>query len=552
MFRYLIINLILTGLFITGCGGNERSGQNEQVVILEHKPEVATLSYGDTYVESYIADIISLNPVLINDGVSYDICEMVFSGLVKMDENYSIVPDMAETWEVSADGMSISFRLRKGIQWHDGAPFTAEDVRFTFDKIVDPAIECPDRDYYESFETIEVRDNLNLKVVLREPFAPALEYCGFSVIPAHLYRGVDISTSPNNQRPVGTGPFRFISWTPDEQVVLEAFPEYYNGRAYIDRYVYRVIPDKSMAFLAFQKGEIDLFTLTNDQLKLVSESSEFKTRFNLFRTSKYLNYLCFNLEKPYLADAKVRLALVMGIDRQEIIDRIKQGNAVVTTGPFMPGHWSFNESTVPIPYDPEQARILLEEAGYRDKDGDGIREKNGQKLAVEFLNTGNYAETLLVPRALQSYWREIGVECVITALEWSKVLDRTTKKDFDVTIFGQSLGGWDPHSEFGNWHSTQVPTEENNWRGYNLSSYRNPEVDRLLEQGRSTYDFEERKLIYRRIHEILNTDQPCCFLYVLQSVHAIDKRFHGVALSNAGRFTSLTKWYVPEHLQKYR
>ncbi|MDD2715374.1 MAG: peptide-binding protein [Candidatus Wallbacteria bacterium] len=542
--------IISSIIVLSGCGGTVT-----ERVETELKPGTSEVvspspSYGDTLIESYIGDLITLNPLISNEGVSELFYSRIFNGLVRYDENFRIVPDLADTWEISPDGLLLTFGLKRNVQWHDGVSFTSADVKFTFEKIMDPATGCPALESFGSFATVETPDDYTVRFRLKEQFAPALIYCGFYVIPRHIYQNEDIRTSKYNRNPIGTGQFRFVEWRSNEQIVMKANNGSFAGRPYINRYICKIIPDKGMAFLAFKRGEIDCYSLTWDQYAKQMDP-QFLEKYNIYKVSIFFYYMPYNTQKPFLSDKNVRRALTMAIDRENLIKEVLRGFGKPASGPFVPGSWPCNQGIVPLQYSPEKARELLSAAGFCDSNADGYLDRDGKTLEIEILKVGKNPEAMILPKLIEEYWRKIGVKAKLSFVDWKTQMSRVSAGDFDAEISGRALGSWDPDIEYSAWHSSQIP-DSSGRAGYNYPRYSNPEMDSLLDQGRKTYDFEERKKIYNRVHELIYEDQPCTFFYISDKLLAVDKRFYGISVTDSGTLTPIQYWYVPEGLQKYQ
>ncbi|MFA5976234.1 MAG: ABC transporter substrate-binding protein, partial [Elusimicrobiota bacterium] len=217
---------------------------------------------GDAYVDSSIGDASTLNPVLISDSASGDIAGLVFNGLVKYDKDINLVGDLAKSCDVKRGGLEIVFHLREGVRWHDGLPFTAEDVLFTYQKLRDPKVHTPYSSDFEDIESVTAPDPFTVRVLYRKPFAPGLASWGMGIVPKHIFETGDFNSHPANRAPIGTGPYRFKEWKPAQYILLEVNPDYFEGRPFIQRYVYRIIPDQSVEFLEMRNQSIDALTLT--------------------------------------------------------------------------------------------------------------------------------------------------------------------------------------------------------------------------------------------------------------------------------------------------
>jgi len=504
-------------------------------------------AYGDTIIEASIGDASYLNPILASDSASADINGYVYNGLVKYDKNLKIIGDLAESWDISEDGLVITFHLRRNVKWHDGEHFTSDDIKFTYEKLVDPNTRTPYASDYLMIDRLEIVDPYTVKVKYKEPFSPGLESWGMGIIPRHIFDKGDFNSHPANRHPVGTGPYKFVEWKTDERIVLEANEDYFEGRPYIDRIIYRIVPDQAVQFLELRKGTIDTMGLTPDQFQKEAIGRDFTVNFNKFRYPSFgYTYLGYNLRNPLFKDKRVRQALTYAIDRQEIIDGVLLGLGQISTGPFPPTSWAYNEAISVYGHNPEKAKELLYNCGWKDTDGDGILDREGKPFSFTIMtNQGNKMRELCAT-IIQSALREVGVQVKIRILEWAAFIHQyIDKKNFDAVILGWSLSR-DP-DQYSIWHSSQIKEGQ-----YNFISYRNPQVDRLLVEGRRTFDMEKRKEIYHRIHAILADEQPYTFLYVADALPVVHKRFHGIEVAPAGIGYNFIRWYVAKDQQKYR
>lgn len=499
---------------------------------------------GDTYVEASLGDPSRLNPLLASDSASGSVNGYLFNGLVKYDRDLKLVGDLAEYWTVSPSGLDITFYLRKNVLWHDGVPFTADDVAFTYQRLIDPKVMTPFGSDFLLVKSVTVVDPHTVRVVYKEPFAPALESWGMGIIPRHVYQNTDINTNPANRAPIGTGPYKFQVLKTDEKTVLVANPDYFEGRPNIDRVLVRVIPDSSVQFLELRSQSIDSMGLSPDQY--IAYDSFF-TYYQKFRYPSFsYTFFGFNLTRDIFKDLRVRQALSLALDKREIIDGVLLGYGRTATGPFPPSSWAFDPAVPESPFDPVRAKALLAEAGWRDTDGDGVLDKEGKPFSFTVItNQGNKIreQTALI---LQAHLARIGVEVNVRVLEWSSFIhDFVDKGNFDAIILGWNLGR-DP-DQYLIWHSSQKGEGR-----YNFIGYQNPLADRLWEEGRQTFDQEKRQAIYRRLHRLLADDLPYLFLYYPESLPTVHKRFQNVIVAPAGIGWNFREWFVPKSLQRYR
>ncbi len=504
------------------------------------------VSQGDTLINASIADATNLLPLLASDGASASISGLVFNGLVRYDRNVQLEGDLAERWEVSPDGLVITFHLRRDVQWHDGALFTAHDVLFTYQTLIDPQVKTPYSGDFEQVAQVEVLDEYTVRVTYREPFAPGLASWGMGMLPKHLLEHQDVNRTEYSRVPIGTGPFRFGRWKTAEQIELWANATYYEGRPPIDRYLSRIIPDASTMFLELRTGGVDLMGLTPLQYHRLTGGSFWERTFQKFRYPSFgYTYLGFNLQQPPFDDRRVRWAINYAVDKEEIIRGVLMGLGVVATGPFLPASWAYNSSVAAAPYDPPRAKMLLAEAGWSDHDNDGWLDREGRLLEFTILTNQGNEQRKRAAEIVQQRLAEIGVRVKIQVVEWSSLLHEfIDHRRFEAVMLGWSLSR-DPDI-YDIWHSSKTGEGE-----FNFLGYANAEVDALLVAGRRTFDQAERQRIYRRIHELLYDDQPCLFLYVPDSLPIVQRRFRGVEQTPIGIGYNLHRWYVPLDEQRY-
>jgi len=535
LLRYIAI--IIFFLILCGCGPSEKTGVNSSG---DTKP-----AYGDILVEGSIGDASNLIPILASDNSSHEIAGMIFNGLVKYDKDINVVGDLAESWDISPDGLVITFHLRKGVKWHDGQPFTAEDVLYTYQVTIDPKTPTAYAGDFLKVKKAEVLDPYTFRVTYDKPFAPALMSWGAAIYPKHLLAGKDISQSPLTRRPIGTGPYKFKEWVTGQKIVLVSNPDYFEGRPYTDGFIMRIIPDMATMFLELRANGIDQMGLTPLQYTRQTEAPLFRKNYNKYRYLSFsYTYLGYNLKSPLFIDKRVRQALAHAIDREAIISGVLLGLGKPATGPLKPGTWAYNPNVRTYPYDPQKARALLAEAGWKDTNGDGILDKDGRPFSFELIsNQGNEVRGKCA-EIIQENLAQIGIDVKIRILEWAAfVNDFINKRRFDATILGWTIP-MDPDL-YDVWHSSKTRMEE-----LNFISYANPEVDTLLEKGRSTFNQKERKRCYDRIQEILAEEQPYNFLFVPDALPIIHARFRGIKPAPIGIGYNFIKWYVPKKEQR--
>jgi peptide/nickel transport system substrate-binding protein len=408
------------------------------------------------------------------------------------------------------DEPQILFNLRKGIRWHDGEPFTAQDVQFTYQAIMDEKSASVARTGFELVKTVEVPDDYTVLVTYKEPFSPCLYSWGTAIIPKHiLAKEKDIRNpvlSDFDRHPIGTGPFKLASWQTAQQLVLERYDDYWEGRPNLPQVVYRILPDATVKQLEFQTGGFDYDSggLEPYQVKRY----KLDPRYTVYsRLETRYTYIGWNLANPLFQDKRVRYALACAVNVPSIVDYIMYGNAQQCTGPFTPVVPWWNPNIKPIPYDTDKARQLLAEAGWKPG-ADGILEKDGRRFSFKLItNNGNVMRkdiSVLVQRDL----RKIGIEVNVVEYEWAVFI----KNYIDPRNFDACCLGWGTSLEpdlYQIWHSSQVGLK----RSSNFVSYANPEVDRLIEQARTEFDMEKVRQVCWKVSQLIYDDQPYLFLY---------------------------------------
>jgi peptide/nickel transport system substrate-binding protein len=530
------------GLALAGCGLRVEGGDDDGAV-----PEPA---FGDTFIQASIGDIAGLIPSITTDGASHEVGGLIYDGLVRRDKDLNIVPHLAESWEMSRDCLTLTFRLRRDVKWHDGAPFTAEDVRFTYETMIHPKTPTAYKEDFLQVKELAVLDPYTVRITYDTPYAQALESWDAYMLPRHLLAPYvaegKLREAPQNREPVGTGPYRFVEWRPGERVVLVSSPDYFDGRPYLSRIVYRIIPSQATIFLELKAKGVDFSNLTAIQYARQTDYPAFNKAYRKYSyPSNVYTYFGFNLEDPRFADRRVRQAFAHAIDKRELIDGVRLGLAREATGPYKPGTWAHNPDVARYPYDPARARALLAKAGWEDRDGDGLLDKDGQPFAFTILTNQGNEERKKVAEIIQQRLRAIGVAVEIRTLEWASFIKEFVKKRrFEAIILGWGIGQ-DP-DQYNIWHSSKTGPED-----LNHIAYRNHEVDRMLEAGRASCQREERLKPYLRLQEILAEDQPIIFLYFPDALPVVSSRVYGIEESPNGIRHNFTRWYVPSGMQRY-
>ncbi len=574
----LLVMLLAVSLVAAGCAPREEA---EAPPPEEEKPEGPVT--GGILFDASIGDATTFNPIHVNDTASGLISDYVHSSLVDFDDKINVVPKLATSWEVSEDGKVWVFHLREGVKWHDGQPFTARDVAFTFLSILHPEYtgvrlrnyssllgfdeyqeklsqirsdykdkKITEEEYkqaiMEAFEefkaggAIKIIDDHTIQFTLSEPYAPFLvQSMAMGIIPEHILKdhmGATMKDHDFTRKPIGTGRFKFKEWKTGEYISVVANDEYYEGRPYLDEIVVKIIPDQNTVMAALETGEIDMGGITPEAFERFSQMKHLQ----IFEGPTFsYTYMGYNLTNPLFQDVRVRQAIAHAIDKETIVAELFQGHGIPAWSHGSPARWDYNPDVPKFEYDPEKAKQLLAEAGWKDTDNDGILDKDGVKF--KFLLQTNQGNKIREQAAviIQQQLKEVGIEVEVELVEWNTFVNKVLlAKNFEAVIVGWALGV-DPDA-FSIWHSEGGP--------FNFISYQNERVDYLLEQGRKVMDQEQRKEIYAEFQKILAEEQPYLFLYFPNALTAVNVRVKGpITATPAGIRWNIEKWWIPKDLQ---
>ncbi len=499
---------------------------------------------GGTYVEGIAGRPSYINPILCQyNQVDNDLVSLIFSGLTDINERGEIVASLARDWDVSDDGLLYTFYLRRDVLWHDGEPFTADDVLFTIDAIQHEDYQgAPELSELWRTVTSEKINDYTISFTLQAPLATFLDYTVVGILPRHLLAHVPASELPRDQfnvRPVGTGMFK-IGQVSGELVILEAYPDYHGEKPLLSKIQFKFYPDYQSAFAAYQQGEVEgMSEVLPEDLPRVRREEHL----HLYsaRLSGY-TLIFLNLDLPTFQEKEVRQALLWGIDRQLIIDQILDGQGIVAHSPIMPDSWAYNEDVLEYDYDPSGARQLLTDAGWLDSDRDGVREKENMRLEFSLLTNKDPVRRQMIEEVARQLW-EIGVKVVPIVEDSSWVVNEALRpRNFDALLYGWGNLPSDP-DPYLMWHSTQIGGDGQNYAGLD-----NVDIDQLLEQGRQSIDQGERAELYQDFQDLFAEEVPSLLLYYPVYNYAVDEMVKGVQLSAmmdpGDRFRTIAQWYI--------
>lgn len=543
--RGLLAGVALSAL-LAACadGGAPRTGADGEAV-----PD--SLRYGGTVTVGAYGDLQTMNALVNNDASSAHIQrEVLFLPLVQYDSALTPIPRLAERWDttrVKPDTLELTFHLRRDVRWHDGQPVTARDVEFTYLRARDTLTAYPNASNFDFWDPKPVMvDDYTIRFRLR-PHSEFLDAWYMLIpMPRHLLESVppaELATHPfGTQRPVGNGPFRFVRRVPGQEWVFEAnpdFPAALGGRPYIDRLVYRYVPEQTTLLTELLTGRLDLY-LNANPASAERITATPGTRLDS-SPGRQWNWIAWNELRPMFADARVRRALTMAIDRRQIVDALLHGYGEVGRSSITPAHWSYDTTDVRtlIPYDTAGAKRLLAEAGWQDRDGDGtLEDARGRPFRFELLtNAGNQVRKDAT-EMVQAQLERIGVQAQPKTEEWNTVVARMTgaERNYDAIV--------------ASWIDSFRKDDSDSFlcrlrgRPFQIVSFCDPPIDRMIDSLNVTPDRAQAAPLWREYQHAIVQAAPYTILYYPRRLTGISRRLNGVEMDVRSEFNTVTRWWI--------
>jgi peptide/nickel transport system substrate-binding protein len=499
--------LLATFLVIISCkgkeGGGAAGGGKDLVIAFDSSPTNLDSRVGNSQVDGRVQDL-------------------VYAGLMKATTKGDFEPDIAESVD-TPDPLTLVFHLRPNLTFHDGKPLTSKDVKFTYDSLMADSFQTPKKSGYSTVTAFEAPDDRTFIIKLKEPNAGIFDNLTLGILP----QGAD--TNVFKSKPNASGPYKVREFRPDESVELEAFDGYHGGAPNIKRVVARVIPDATTRVLELRQGSVNfgVNVVPYDQVEPFKQNKDFKV---IAQPGAIYQYLAFNLRDPILRKKQVRQAIAHAVDRERIVRDLLLGYGKVTDSMLPEGHWARAEGLPSNAYNVAEAKKLLDQAGHRDPDGDGPRSRF--KLVYK---TSTDAEANQQAEMVQQMLKQVGIDVEIVSSELGKFLEDVQQGNFQLFSLRRA-GVADPDFYNVIFHSKSIPPE-----GQNRGFYINPKVDQLIQQGRSTFDREERKRIYAELQKILAEDLPYLSLYHRFNVAITRDYLDGFQMYPSGFLLSIPK-----------
>ncbi len=503
---------------------------------------------GGEYRDVSTSDAVSFHPYQTTDTGSSAYQAMVYSGsLINLDEKtLEWEPYGAESYTISDDGLTFTFKLRENMKWSDGTPITANDYKWTYDQVMNPENEFPYLAQFDFVTSYEALDDYTLEIKIDEPYAPALGQIDFiTPLPRHVWENLDWNDPEKNPEinspSVVSGPYKLAEWKRDQYAIFEANENYwYHGAPNIDRYVIEIVPDVDVAYQKMKTSESDTAPITPENLEEARQLDNV-TVYEWWPAAARWSYIGLNMREGFPThDINVRHGISYAIDKELLTDEVMLGQAKRLCSVYPETSWVYNPDVPCYPYDQDQAIAAFEQAGYTFQDGQMLDE-NGQQLTLKLIYGPNTSQTLeLIAVTVQDYMSQVGIQVEIQAMEWASFLEATDAAEPDWDMF---LGAWratvEPHAMHSIWIEESIPE-------LNAVGYVNKDVEQLFEEAGKTYDTEVRKQKYQEVQQIIAEESPYVFLFYQKAWSGQNNRIKGIEVTPLGIGWNQEDWYIEE------
>jgi len=544
--RWQLLIIFLTGLVVGILLISEQPQQNSPLSTVEPQQ-------GGIYVEALVGNFQRLNPVLdFYNPSDQDLDRLIYSSLITFKERGIPQSDLAESWGISQDGTVYNFTLRSDAKWHDGSPVVSDDILFTINMIREGVDVVPEdiRNFWLDVE-VKTLSNTTMQFSLPEPFAPFLDYLSFGILPSHLLFGLsfdELINSGFNLKPVGSGPFKFGGLIiEDDQirgVVLNANEEYYGGKPFINQMVLRYFPNSQEALLAFRDGQVQgISTIDSTTLPEVLNESQL----SIFSARKpQLTMILFNLKNEqvsFFQDPIIRKALLIGLNRQKIIDRVLGGQAIIADGPILPGTWAYYDGLESVSFHSENAIEMIKENGYVISGEDNqVRSKDGVELRFELLYPDT-DEHRKIAESIQADWENLGTAVEIRAVPYEDLIkNHLEPRDYQAVLVDLNLANSPDPDPYPFWDQVQATG------GQNYSQWDSTVASDYLEQARVTPNLIDRSSLYRNFQVVFSEELPALPLYYPVYTFAVSNQINGIQIgplfNTSDRYMTINQWFL--------
>ncbi len=535
--------VLAVGAIVTGCGpgGGEGGGSEAARSAADTAPlRPSTLVWGSRVQPDY------LNPAVAGSSFATEILDILFLRLVDYGPppDHAFEPVLAESWELSEDGLDLVYRMRRDVVWEDGVPTTAEDVTFTFDLLRDPQVGYPHRNKLRQIESCEAIDRWTVRFRFAEPSWEPLLDTRFRILPRHILEPLPregIESWPFNRKPIGNGRWRVREWAAEERLVLEASETSALGRPHFDRLVFLIIPEETTMRTELLTGGVDV--VHRHPSRFYREDSARPELTFLRVPDRGYTYIGWNLRNPLFGDPRVREALTLAVDRQTIIDAFRDGFGHILAAPLYYGHPDFNPDVVPLPFDPTRAAALLDEAGWAGRDPDGVRTKDGRRFEFTYMLSAGNEISEEIATMTEAEFRKLGIRVRAEFFEWTVFLGKLASKEFEATVLARRNDlVYDPENSF---HSRGIEDR------YNDISFADSTIDRIIDQGKATRDRAVRRGLWHEFQAVMHDRRAMTVLYSGESSYPVrNDKVADPVIDVRGALRRVHEWHPVEKNRK--
>ncbi|MEA3553125.1 MAG: peptide-binding protein [Campylobacterota bacterium] len=490
------------------------------------------LLYSSTLNLSISSNPSRINPILSTDSASSEISGWIFNGLFKYDKDGNVVVDLAKDYKFK-DNKTLIVNLKENIKWHDGVNLTSQDILFTYNMINNPKIYTPTTSSFTKVKSVKIINKYSLEIKYSEPYFKSLEIWMIGILPYHILKDEkDLMTSKFNKNPIGTGPYKLKELKISQDIILSVNKNYFAKVPNIEKIHYKFVPDPTTSFYMLKQSgassekQLDMGGLTPIQVDRQIDK-KFKNDFNVFEKQSFsYTYMGFNLKGEKFKNKKIREAISLSINRDELANILFFGHAKVCNGPFLPGTFAFNEDVKTPKQNIKKAKKILKEAGYNENN----------KFSFEVITNANNSTRVNAAEILQYQLSFAGIDMKIRVMEWQAFLNTIVHpRNFDAIILGWGLSLMPDAKSI--WHSSSDKTG-----GFNMVGYKNSDVDKLIEQGEVTINKKELSKIYKKIYKKISDDIPYLFLYIPNSITVVNKQIRNVKPALIGITHNQEEW----------
>jgi peptide/nickel transport system substrate-binding protein len=527
MYNKMIVIIFLAILLVVSC----QKGEKE-----EFKGEE-----GGTVIVGSIEEVTNLNPLYPSLGRGLGVENMLFLSLHGRNAEGKIVPQLAESWIYSEDFKSITYYLRRDVEWSDGEKVTAEDVKFTFDLIKDASVGSPLAASVRFIDSAKVLSPYSICFYFRNPYADELLDSGITPLPKHILEDVkDIGNASFNESPIGNGPYKLQDWKKGQSMVLVANENYYKGKPPLDKVVLWFAGSQEELAYELLEGNVDIVTdVTPSLYEKIKEKKDVSL---IVKPGNTYTYIGWNLEEPLFSNRKMRRAFTYAINREKLVEEMLLDMADVAKGPIPPTSWAYDKDLSAVNYNPQEAAKLLDEMGWELNKRRNIRRKDGKELSFTLITNKENPVRIAIANYVSSELSKLGVDVKLNLLSTNTFIERLVSGDYDAFILG-----WQVKEKI---DPTMVWNSDPEKGKFNLVSYKNPKVDSMIDRGLLTLDRRETKKIWAEFQRIIVEDIPATFLFYPKEIAAASKRVNGIS-SNDKRFilSNLEHYWIPSSLR---